>query len=77
MEMDILFDLSAAEQDAWVPLPSYLAILIKRAIESELLVIRERHGHRISVGNIQITPDMVLITQKGRQFVSDLGVNEL
>ncbi|WP_197704010.1 HNH endonuclease [Cohaesibacter sp. ES.047] len=76
-EMDILFELSAAEAGAAMPWMLYLTILIKRSIESGFLEIVQRQGMSISTGGVDTTPIFVQITQAGRQFVADLGDHEL
>lgn len=75
-EMDILFDLATKPLGHGLPWTPHLTILIKRALDSGLLELHDP-GARVFMANVRANPVYVLITPKGRQFVSDLGEREL
>jgi len=70
-EIDILFELDKAPEDAMFQFPSYLMLLVKRIIELEYVEwIRTPVGVRI--GGMKSNPDYLKITDKGREFINDL-----
>jgi hypothetical protein len=76
-EMDILFELSAAQEGAALPWTPYLTILIKRALESGFLNVVQSANSAAFMGGVRTDPVFVQITPAGRQFVSELGRHEL
>jgi hypothetical protein len=76
LEMDILFELSGAPAGAAIPWPPFMAIMIKRCLESGFLEILQANA-RMTIGGVQTTPSPLVITPKGREFVAELGLHEL
>lgn len=76
-EMDVLFELNAAQEGAAMPWTPYLTILIKRALEGGLLEMVYNANVASFSGGVRTDPAFVRITTNGRQFVSELGAREL
>jgi hypothetical protein len=77
LEMDILFELAGAPANAAIQWPPANNILLKRALESGLLGIAKNPNGSASMLGMQVSPDNLFITPKGREYVADLGVHEL
>ena len=76
LEMDILFELSSMKNGEGMPWLAYQLIFLKRLFDSNLIFFQEQPGGSW-VGSIKYNPDWIGITQKGRDFVSELGLHEL
>ena len=75
--MDILFELAGAPSNAAIQWPPANNILLKRSLESGLLGIAKNPNGSASMLGMQVSPDNLFITPKGRDYVADLGVHEL
>ena len=77
-EMDIMFELAAAQRGAgreWMP---YLNILVKRATDAGLLaLVKPEGGGGVRIMGVDTTPVYIVITDAGRAFVAELGLKEL
>lgn len=72
--MDILFELFKSGQGLmW---PPFMLILLKRILDSGFIEIHRPKG-TISIGGMRTNPDTIALTQKGRDFLNDLGLHEL
>jgi len=86
-EIDVLFELVRAKSNKGLPFPTYLSLLIKRLLDSEFIRIIEPGGVGASLAgfydangeecHIKLTPDLLVITDKGREFVKSLGIEEI
>lgn len=74
--MDVLFELAGAPPHFHAPWPPFMNILLKRSLESGLFRI-EAPGASVHIGGMQSSPNMLFITDKGRQFVAELGLHEM
>jgi len=75
--MDILFELAGAPANTAIHWPPANNILLKRAFESGLLgIAKNPRGSAVMLG-MQVSPDKLFITPKGREYVSELGLHEL
>ncbi|HEY49450.1 MAG TPA: HNH endonuclease [Dehalococcoidia bacterium] len=75
-EMDVLFDLYTTPIGKGIPFPVYLSLLIKRLLDAGFVKIVPI-GTGVKIGSIKATPDALLITDKGRDFVKSLGIEEI
>ena len=75
-EMDVLFELSTTRPSRGLPFPSYLNLLIKRLLDAGFAQITENRTG-MWVGPVKTTPDFLMITDKGRDFIKALGVEEI
>ena len=75
-EMDVLFELSMTSPGRGLPFPSYLNLLIKRLLDAGFVrIIENKTG--IWAGLMKTTPDFLVITDKGREFIEALGAEEI
>lgn len=81
LEMDMLFDLYSAPRNAAAPWMPFMLIFFKRILESGFVTLAQNLNPDVQVTittvGVNTTPTFLLITQKGREFVSELGVHEL
>ncbi|NOZ84181.1 MAG: HNH endonuclease [Epsilonproteobacteria bacterium] len=76
-EVDILFESAKLPPRHAIPFPPFMILLIKRLLESGYVQLNKNpHGSGSSFG-MQISPDLLVITPKGSNFVASLGVSEL
>jgi len=85
-EMDVLFELFRAKPNKGLPFPTYLSLLIKRILDAGFIQIIEPEGIAASLRGfynngkfdfIKLTPDLLVITDKGREFVESLSIKEI
>jgi hypothetical protein len=76
LEMDVLFELSSMQNGEGMPWLAYQLIFLKRLFDSNLIFFQEQPGGSW-MGSIKHNPDRIGITQKGRDFVLELGLHEL
>lgn len=74
--MDILFELAAAPPSQGIHWPPFNHIFLKRALEAGLIKVHTQSG-AVIIGGMRTNPDILLITDKGRQLVRDLNAYEL
>jgi len=75
-EVDLLFELYRAAPGAAMQFPSYLMLLAKRVIEAGY-VHRVETPAGVVIGGMKSNPDYLLITDKGRAFIEELGLHEI
>ncbi len=74
--MDILFavaPLPAGQGVSWLP---QMMILLKRLLEAEYLTVH-KPGGSMEVMGVDLTPNVLTLSTKGRAFLADLGAREL
>jgi hypothetical protein len=71
-EVDVLFEAYRAEGN-FVPLPAYSRLLVKRLLDAEYIALSQ-DGTVARISGFQFTPEKVVITTKGRQFVATLEI---
>ena len=76
LEIDVLFELFQMPPGNGMPWVTFNLILLKRILDSGFIGIREVAAG-MTIGSIKTTPDLIFITEKGREFVQDLGMHEL
>ena len=75
-ELDILFDLFRAPAGASIQWPPVNNVFIKRILEAGYISIHKAQGV-VMLNGMQASPDYLVITDKGRAFVTELGLHEL
>ena len=75
-EIDVLFELSKIRSGMYLPFPTYLSLLIKRLLDSNFVRIDENKTG-IFTGPVKTTPDFLVITDKGRDFIKSLGIEKI
>jgi hypothetical protein len=74
-EIDTLFAVSKAV----LPWPAYMNLLLKRLFDAnyiELIPVQAGMSIGMTIGNIKTTPDMLQITQNGRDFIASLSLEK-
>jgi hypothetical protein len=76
LEIDILFELNKSESSQgilWLPA---MLVLLRRSMESNFInVVRPEGG--TALNGMQISPDIIFITDTGREFLENLKKHEL
>ncbi len=76
-EVDMLFECynlkKKGKRALW---PPYLMLLIKRLLDADFLERTRTASGRIRIGGLESTPDLLVITTKGQQFIDDLGIDQ-
>lgn len=75
-EIDVLFELNKIPQNQGLQFPSYLILLVKRLIESGYIKwIQTPKG--IIIGGMKSNPDYLQITDKGKEFIDTLSLEDI
>ena len=77
LEMDMMFDLYRAGPEAGAPWAPYMLIFFKRALESGFLDVIRPAGIQTYEMGIETTKMFLLLTDRGRAFIQELGMHEL
>ena len=77
LEMDLLFELSAMVPQAFIMWPPFMHILIKRVVEAGYIQIHRPTSFVATFGGMQASPDHLILTTKGRNFIGEMGDVEL
>ncbi|MFH1923016.1 MAG: HNH endonuclease signature motif containing protein [Planctomycetota bacterium] len=77
VELDILFELYRTGPGAVIQWPPFMHILIKRIIEAGYISVQKAPAGSVEIMGMQAHPDSLVITEKGRAFVEELGLHEL
>lgn len=73
-EVDMLFECYRAPTGKGVMWPPYLMLLIKRLLDSGYVQRIESGPGGVFLGGMKSDPDVLVITEQGRQYVDNLGV---
>lgn len=74
LEVDVLFELYAAPKGHVLQWPPFMMLLIKRLLDSNYITAKvEESG--VFISGMKTNPDYISLTQKGREYVSSLGVD--
>ena len=82
LEMDVLFELSHLPKGHGLPWLRFNDLLLKRLFDSKYIDFYEIDSSisiysDVAMGSIKTTPDAILITDEGRQFINDISNREL
>ena len=70
LEVDFLFEL-AEKGEVGVQLPDFISFLVKRILDAGYCLRKKRPSH-VTIGSMPINPDLFTITDKGKEFLSDI-----
>jgi len=73
-EVDVLFELYKLPQGHGLQWPPYLMLLLKRLIDSGYIFRQESGPGGVFICGMKSNPDLLGITDKGRDFVDSLGL---
>ena len=76
LELDVLFETYKCEPTQPTLWPSFMLILIKRILDAEYVECHEQGDH-VTVSGLPISPDHLYITEKGREFIENIGSREM
>jgi hypothetical protein len=74
--MDILFELFQPPKGRSIMWPPFMVILLKRILESGFVSVVKQSGG-VFIGGMKTDPDPIVLTEKGRSFIEELGLHEL
>ena len=77
LELDVLFEANACQSDQSMDWPPFMRILIKRILDAGLVKILANTGGGVTINNMRISPEHLSITDKGRDFIRDIGLREM
>ena len=72
-EIDVLFTLSGKPKGEGLSIPTDLYLLVNRLMEDELIEFQVVPGRRITVMDFDLTPVLMVITQKGEDFIQNIS----
>lgn len=75
-EVDLLYELInlyPGEKYQFLP---FLRLLIKRLLEAGYVTYEETMA-QVAMGNIKLNPDLIEITDSGRQFIRDISIKNI
>lgn len=76
LEMDLIFELYNLPEGSPVNWPKPNLIMLKRILESGFLEIRTPDGS-VHIFGMDVSPALLLLTPKGRTYITELGLIEL
>ena len=77
LEIDVLFEANLCQPGQSMDWPPFMRILIKRILDAKFVEIPERQNGGVFVNKMRIDPDRLFITDKGREFIQDIGSREM
>ena len=76
LELDVLFDANVCESGQSIQWPPFMRILIKRIYEAGFVDFTQKEGG-VFISGMRTDPDDLFITDKGREFIINLGSREI
>ena len=73
LEVDVLFEVFRTPTGSGVHWPPFMVLLIKRLLEAGYIRRIESQGG-VFLGGMKSNPDILVITEKGKEFVNSLGL---
>lgn len=74
IEVDMLFELFKKPAGEGIQWPPYLAMLIKRLLDAEYVDVIPNQRGGVFIGGMRSDPDLYVISDLGRQFVTSLNL---
>jgi hypothetical protein len=74
LEVDMLFELFGKPVGEGIQWPPYLAMLIKRLLDAKYVEVIPNQRGAVFIGGMRSDPDLYVISDLGRQFVTSLGL---
>ena len=73
LEIDVLFEANAYQPGESIPWLPFMRLLIKRILDAEYVKLSQRTTGTVFINGTLFSPDVLSITDKGRQFIQDIG----
>lgn len=74
LEVDMLFECYRLTDGEGIMWPQYLMLLVKRLLDSGYISRIESKSNSLFISGMKANPDFLIITETGRQYVNDLGI---
>ncbi len=76
IEVDILFELSKLPPEQALIWPPFSLLLLKRLLDAKYIATTKSPAH-MQISGIDLTPDLIALTSKGKAFLSEIEAHEL
>lgn len=76
VEVDVLFELVRIPANQALIWPAHSLLLLKRLLDAAY-VIPSQSSANIMIDGINLTPNLITLTEKGRAFINEIGLHEL
>lgn len=76
VEVDILFELSKLPPGQALIWPPFSLLLLKRLLDVGYIAATKSPAH-MSISGINLTPELILLTDKGKSFINEIEIHEL
>ena len=76
LEFDVLFEAYKRNPEQPLLWPTFMRILIQRILDAEYVKCDEQETD-VFAGNLALSPDHLYITDKGREFIDNIGTKEM
>lgn len=77
LEVDVLFEAFGLPSGRAIQWPPIMNVLIRRLLEARYIEVRKHPNGSVSMLGLQQSPDLLVITAKGSEYVKGLGLVEL
>jgi hypothetical protein len=75
-EVDILFEAAKLQPGYAIPYPPTMVLLVKRLLDAGYIVVQKDPRGSVASLGIQMSADLLGITDKGREYVASLGFDK-
>lgn len=75
-EVDILFLLHSGEEKDYLQFPPFMILLINRILDAGYVDIAENRSVSMQVSGMEMSPVYVLLTDRGREYIDSLGIDQ-
>ena len=76
LDFDVLFEAYKRNPEQPLLWPTFMRILIQRILDAEYVKCDEQETD-VFAGNLALSPDHLYITDKGREFIDNIGTKEM
>jgi hypothetical protein len=76
VEVDVLFELIRLPENNALIWPAHSLLLLKRLLDAEYVIPTRSPAHMM-ISGIDLTPQLIALTDKGRAFINEIGIHEL
>ena len=76
LELDVLFEAYKCNPEKPMLWPTFMRILVQRILDAGYVKCDQREAN-FFVGDLPLSPDHLYITDKGREFIDNIGIKEM
>lgn len=77
IEIDTLFELGKIKVGSWHRWPDMMLVLLGRIRESGLIEVQPAARGTALIGGVEMSPALIRLTVRGREFLAELSAHEL